>query len=182
MERSTDRVSPRGRIVTMLATSVVIASVALATEAQAAGRLSAVRSGQMQVHPTSGPGGTRIQVRARDLPFTGICERLLEFTTAAEITILRRFPAPFTDSFRTVATIPADAVPGPGTLTVVNVVHGCFYQSTVASTPFTVIPNAQWLAYSPEADPSPARVKSREARTGRTRIRRPLDSAVGSVR
>ena len=108
-----------------------------AAQVSRAGLVPAVA--EMQVGPTSGPGGTQIDVRATGLPVMSICRRLLEFRDAAGIQTLMK-SLPITDSFRTRATIPTNAALGPGTVLVWDVYNTqwCLFPLADASAGFTV--------------------------------------------
>jgi hypothetical protein len=131
---------------------MVLALVALAAGAEAAGRVATERLAQMQVRPTSGPAGTQIDVRARGLWTQGVCRRQLEFTDAAGAVLSLGF-LPFTDSFRTNATIPVNATPGLGTVYVQTYVwtpEPVYCDPTIrdvyARAPFTVVGGSRSLA------------------------------------
>jgi hypothetical protein len=127
----------RREIILALATCSVVASMALGTGAQAQGHIGSVVSAQMQVRPTSGPGGTQIDVRATGLPILDICERNLEFRdSAGRLRVLKSLP--ITVSFRTRATIPTSSALGLGTVQVGDARGSVCFPVTAASAGFTV--------------------------------------------
>src|SRR5439155_1125562 len=86
------------------ASSVVILAMILGlapvTSARAFGRASNQVLAQIQVHPTSGPAGTLVDVRGRGLGMGNPCPRLLEFKDSAGTTFDLQ-SLPHTDTFKT---------------------------------------------------------------------------------
>jgi hypothetical protein len=95
---------------------------------------------QIHVRPTSGPGGTAVNVLGRGLGTGPPCPRFLDFKDSAGATTVLGY-LPHTDSFRAAATIPATAMPGPGEVFVADprYFHGCGPLIKRASTLFTVV-------------------------------------------
>jgi hypothetical protein len=130
----------RREIILALVTCSFVAAMALGMGAQAQGRIRAVVSAQVQVLPTSGPGGTQIAVRATGLSTSSsICSRYIGFWDASGLLRVLKY-LPITDHFRTKATIPMRSALGLGTVVVNDAVpfgtHCAAF--TVASTGFTV--------------------------------------------
>ncbi len=125
-----------GGITTIVLAAALAIGAVTAEPASAAGRQA-----QMQIRPTSGPAGTQIDVRAKGVPVAP-CSRYLDFVdSGGAVTFLEALPN--TQEFRTKATIPGNAAPGPGQVRIENLFEyppRCIHPFPVleASTSFTV--------------------------------------------
>jgi hypothetical protein len=123
-----------GRAISLILAGALITTASAAVTASAATATPGVVLAVMQVRPTSGPGGTVIHVRAKELSTFHLCRRSLYFEdSAGTVTFLQTLP--LTDTFTTTATIPAGAALGSGTVYVQDV----HYRYPLCSSPVTVI-------------------------------------------
>ena len=137
-------ISRKGGLRYLVNAVLVVAFVTSAGSATAATKQprSAVPTALIQVRPTSGPGGTLVQIRGSGFR-GGVCSITISFTASNGVyTSIKVIPG--AKSFSTSASIPIGSAQGAGTVKALEyafVLYSCRPISIEsATTPFTVTP------------------------------------------